>query len=264
MNLETLSYAVIQIALEAGDKILAIYNQADFVVNDKLDNSPLTAADLASHHHIVEGLRQLTPDYPILSEESVQVPFTERQEWDTYWLVDPLDGTREFIKRNDQFAILIALIHEHEPVLGVVYAPALQELWVASLGNGAYKLIGEELVPIHTRPLATPPVIIGSNSHRDEIMPVFLANVGEHVYQTVGSIIKACRVAEGDADLYPRLGPTSEWDTAAAQIIVTEAGGHMVTTTNEPLRYNTKDSLLNPQFFVMGSEFHDWSQYLPK
>ncbi|MBK8452298.1 MAG: 3'(2'),5'-bisphosphate nucleotidase CysQ [Thiofilum sp.] len=264
MNLETLSHTVSQIAIEAGEKILAIYNQADFNVDSKSDNSPLTAADLASHHHIVDSLKQLTPDYPILSEESAQIPFTEREQWSTYWLVDPLDGTREFIKRNDQFAILIALIHEHEPVLGVVYAPALQELWLASLGNGAYKLEGDDLVPIYTRPLANPPVIIGSSSHRDEFMPAFLANVGAHEYQTAGSIIKACRVAEGGADLYPRLGLTSEWDTAAAQIIVNEAGGHVVTTANEPLLYNTKESLLNPHFFVMGSDFHDWSQYLPK
>jgi 3'(2'), 5'-bisphosphate nucleotidase len=264
MDLETLSHIVCQIALEAGEKILAVYHDANFTVEHKSDNTPLTAADLASHQYITESLKELTPDYPILSEESADIPFSERQHWNTYWLVDPLDGTKEFIKRNDQFAILIALIHEHEPVLGVVYAPALQELWVASLSNGAYKLINEELVPIQARTLASPPVIIGSNSHRDNDMPAFLTNVGAHEYQTVGSIIKACRVAEGSADLYPRLGLTSEWDTAAAQIIVTEAGGHMLTTTHEPLRYNTKDSLLNPHFFVMGSEIQDWSQYLPK
>lgn len=264
MDLEHLSHIVCQIALEAGEKILAVYNSADFQVQNKDNNTPVTAADLASHQHLIQNLKELTPDYPILSEESADIPFSQRQQWQTYWLVDPLDGTKEFIKRNDQFSILIALIHNHEPVLGVVYAPALQELWVASMGNGAYKLVGEELVPIQARPLASPPVIIGSKSHRDERMPEFLANIGEHEYQTFGSIIKACRVAEGSADLYPRLGLTSEWDTAAAQIIVTEAGGYMVNFDNEPLRYNTKASLVNPYFFVMGSEWHDWLQYLPK
>lgn len=262
MDLDLLSRITCQIALEAGEKVLTIYDEEDFSITTKDDDSPITRADLTSHQHITSALQELTPDYPILSEESADIPFSERQHWTTYWLIDPLDGTKEFIKRNDEFSILIALIHHGEPVLGVVHAPALEETWMASLGNGAYKVIGgDAMIPIEVRSQATPPVVMGSRSHADEAMPNFLNAIGEHEYQIMGSIIKACRVAEGQADLYPRLGLTSEWDTAAAHIIVEEAGGTVVQTNGETLRYNTKDSLLNPHFLMYGKDATNWLQY---
>lgn len=262
MHLPTLVTAVVRIAQDAGDKIMAVYNSPDFAVEHKADDSPLTAADMAAHHHIVDALTALTPQYPVLSEESASLPFSERSQWQTYWLVDPLDGTREFVKRNGEFSTLMALIHNHAPILGVVHAPALNETWFAHQGSGAFKQMHGETFPISTRATGKPLKVMGSKSHRDPIMPQFLERIGAHEYAVMGSILKACRVAEGSADIYPRLGLTSEWDTAAAQIIVEEAGGHFTRADMQPLRYNTKDSLLNPHFFVFGKDYHDWSQYL--
>jgi 3'(2'), 5'-bisphosphate nucleotidase len=262
-DLAALLPVTVQIAQAAGEKVMAIYNTADFSVEQKGDDSPLTAADLASHQYIVSALAALTPQYPILSEESASIPFAERSQWQTYWLVDPLDGTREFIKRNGEFSVLIALIHEQKPVLGVVHAPALNETWFAAKDQGAFKQARGETNTIQTRATDNPIKVMGSKSHRDAIMPQFLANIGAHYYDVMGSILKACLVAEGSADLYPRLGLTSEWDTAAAQIIVEEAGGHVTRTDMQPMLYNTGESLLNPYFFVFGRDYHDWSQYLP-
>ncbi len=262
MELDTLTHSVVRIAQEAGEKIMAVYNSTDFSIEHKDDNSPLTAADLASHHHIVAALGKLSPQFPVLSEENAsELPFAERSQWQTYWLVDPLDGTREFIKRNGEFSVLIALVHDNVPILGVVHAPALNETWFASQGNGAFKQANGETFGISTRPPASPLKVVGSKSHRDPVMPQFLERIGEHDYIVMGSILKACLVAEGSADIYPRLGLTSEWDTAAAQIIVEEAGGHFTRTDMQPMRYNTKESLLNPHFFVFGSDYRDWSQY---
>lgn len=263
MDLQKLTTAAVEIAQAAGDKIMDVYNSADFSVEHKADDSPLTAADLASHHHIVDALSQLSPQYPVLSEESAaEISFEERSQWTTYWLVDPLDGTREFIKRNGEFSVLIALVHENQAILGVVHAPVLKETWFASRGNGAYKQTGADTQPISTRTQAQPLKVVGSKSHRDPIMPQFLERIGEHEYTVMGSILKACLVAEGSADIYPRLGPTSEWDTAAAQIIVEEAGGHFTRSDMQAMRYNTKESLLNPHFFVFGADYQDWSAYL--
>lgn len=264
MDLATLLPAVVAIAHAAGAKIMAVYQSADFVVEHKADNSPLTAADLASHHHIVAGLSALTPAYPVLSEENASnFSFAERSQWQTYWLVDPLDGTREFVRRNGEFSVLIALIHEHVPVLGVVHAPALQQTWFAHQGGGAFKHMAGKTFPIQARLLGSPLKIVGSKSHRDALMPQLLARIGAHEYTVMGSILKACLVAEGAADLYPRLGLTSEWDTAAAQIIVEEAGGQFTRADNgQPLRYNTQESLLNPYFLVSGRAAPDWTQCL--
>ncbi len=267
MNLETLTEAVHALALEAGAKIMAVYETADFSIEHKADDSPLTAADIASHQHILAALTALTPDYPVLSEESVKIPFEERQTWSTYWLVDPLDGTREFIKQNGEFSVLIALIHQHEPVLGVVHAPVIDTTWYASLGNGAFKQSGETVVALNARELAKPVTVVGSRSHAGDSLKRFLRKVstelGETELVSMGSILKACLVADGQADVYPRLGPTSEWDTAAAHIIVQEAGGDITQTDGSPLRYNTKDSLLNPPFLVCGKNPPDWASYIP-
>jgi len=251
------------LAHEAGRRILEIY-ATDFTVTDKDDASPLTAADMAAHHAILAGLARLTPDIPVLSEESAAIPFEERARWQDYWLIDPLDGTREFVKRNGEFTVNIALIHAQRPVLGVVQVPVSGLCYFACAGGGAFKqLPGEAPQAIHVRPLGDGPVIVaGSRSHRGESLNSFLERIGPHEIVSMGSSLKTCLVAEGRADIYPRLGPTSEWDTAAAHCVVVEAGGAVTDTQLQPLRYNTKASLLNPHFLVFGDTSRDWRQYL--
>ncbi|WP_006788483.1 3'(2'),5'-bisphosphate nucleotidase CysQ [Thiorhodospira sibirica] len=248
------------LACEAGDKILHIYRDT-ITVEHKADQSPLTAADLAAHQHILRGLTELTPDIPVLSEESKAISFATRARWGLYWLVDPLDGTREFIKKNDEFTVNIALIDQHTPILGVVMAPALGRCYYATHGSGAYcHTLGGAVEAIHTRtPCPSKPTVVGSRSHGLERLNAWLAQLdSDYELISVGSALKFCLVAEGKADLYPRLGPTSEWDTAAAQCIVHQAGGQVLTLDGKPLRYNTKDSLLNPEFLVTGDPSKHW------
>lgn len=254
---------IMQLSVEAGHEILRIY-ETDYAIEHKDDKTPLTEADMAAHHIIDAGLQRLTPQIPILSEESDEVPFAERKQWTCYWLVDPLDGTREFIKRNGEFTVNIALIENGESVLGVVYAPVLKTSYYARRGAGAFrKNNGQAATAIHTRrPCASPVLIAGSRSHRGDSLNAYLDRLDDYEIISVGSSLKSCMVAEGSADVYPRLGPTSEWDTAAAQCVVEEAGGRLTDTKMQSLRYNTKDSLLNPHFFVFGDPDRDWSEYL--
>lgn len=263
-DLHKLIGPVMEIARTAGAKIVEIYNR-EFSVEHKEDKSPLTEADLAAHHAIIEGLSALTPALPILSEESAARPFAERSAWHRYWLVDPLDGTREFVKRNGEFTVNIALIEDHAPVLGVILVPVTGLGYYASRGGGAFRIApGRSPSAIRVRPLDISHVIVaGSRSHAGGSLTAFLENIGSHELISMGSSLKSCLVAEGRADVYPRLGPTSEWDTAAAHCIVEEAGGRVTDTAMRPLRYNTKESLLNPDFFVSGDPAHDWSRYLP-
>ena len=253
------------LAAEASERILEIYATA-FGVSTKDDDSPLTAADLVAHHAISTGLRRLTPEIPILSEESAAVPFAERAQWRRYWLVDPLDGTKEFIKRNGEFTVNIALIEDHEPVLGVVRVPVSGLCYFASRGRGAFRQEPDQPPqPITVRPLCAgePVRVVGSKTHGGEGLRAFVAALGEHHLVTIGSSLKFCQVAEGAADVYPRLGLTSEWDTAAAQAIVEAAGGQVVSAeTGKPLRYNTRESLLNPYFVVYGDASHDWLRHV--
>jgi 3'(2'), 5'-bisphosphate nucleotidase len=251
--------AVIEIAHDAGEKILKVY-RTDFDVEHKDDRSPLTEADLAAHRTIIDGLKAIAPDIPALSEESREHPFEERASWHTYWLIDPLDGTREFVKRNGEFSVNIALIVEHRPVLGVVYAPVLDTTWYACRGGGAHKQAdGGGPEPIRVRPAPENHLVIaGSRSHGSPRLQAFLKEIGKHEFIPMGSSMKSCLVAEGRADVYPRLGPTSEWDTAAAQCVVEEAGGQITDLHFQPLRYNTKPSLLNPEFIVVGDTGYDW------
>lgn len=254
---------VIKLAVEAGGEIMKVYD-TDFDVVQKSDNSPVTAADMAAHHVIVDGLTALTPDTPVLSEESASIPYEERARWQQYWLVDPLDGTREFVKRNGEFTVNIALIENHESTLGVIYAPVTGALYYAARGTGAYKRAsntGPERIQSRKRQ-AGKIIVAGSRSHRGDSLNAFLGRIGDHEILPMGSSLKSCLVAEGQADIYPRLGPTSEWDTAAAQCIVEEAGGRLVLTDMNAMRYNTKESLLNPYFLVIGDPEFDWSQYL--
>lgn len=254
--------AVEPIAEEAGRAILAVY-ETDFEVEHKDDRTPVTQADMAAHRVIVQRLRELEPDIPVLSEESSHIPFEQRRQWGRYWLVDPLDGTREFIKRNGEFTVNIALIAGHEPVLGVVHSPVLDRTYFAASGQGAWRRDGKrDAEPIRVRAPSSPLVVAGSRSHGGDALQGFLDRIGDYELIPMGSSLKFGLVAEGTADLYVRLGKTSEWDTAAAHAVVNEAGGQVTDTAMQPLRYNTKESLLNPEFFVFGETDVNWSQYL--
>jgi 3'(2'), 5'-bisphosphate nucleotidase len=258
-TLDRIAHECCALARRAGAAILEIY-AGSFAVETKSDNSPLTAADMASHRVIVEGLRNLTPDVPVLSEESKSIDWSVRGGWQRYWLVDPLDGTREFVKRNGEFTVNIALIENHVPVLGVVSIPVTGELYYGVADEGAFveSAPGALPQPITARPAASIPVVAGSRSHANERQAAMLENLGRHRLVSVGSSIKFCMVARGDADLYLRLGPTSEWDTAAAQCVLEQAGGAVVDLQGKPLRYNTKESLLNPEFLALGDPSPDW------
>ena len=253
-------------AIKAGKQILGIY-ESDLTIEEKADHSPITLADITAHNTICAGLARLTPDIPILSEESSAIPFSERQQWPQYWLVDPLDGTREFIKRNGEFTVNIALIDHHEPVLGVIHVPVSGVSYSAVRQAGACKSMpGDIPHAIHVK--ATRPgqiVIAGSRSHSNEEQEKFIGCLGGNVkVMAIGSSLKFCLVAEGRVDIYPRFGPTSEWDTAAAQCIVAEAGGTVTDMNFEPLRYNTRESLINPGFLVIADQSFDWRPYLGK
>jgi 3'(2'), 5'-bisphosphate nucleotidase len=254
------------IARTAGRAILEVYD-SDFAVERKQDNSPLTAADLAAHRAIVTGLQVLTPRIPILSEESAeQAAWSVRRQWARYWLVDPLDGTREFVKRNGEFTVNIALIHADRPVLGVVYAPVLDEMFWGWQGGHAFAstpsraaLPQSGKVELRTRPRAAPLLVAGSRSHADPRTLAALDKLGPHDLKPLGSSLKFCRAAQGQVDLYIRYGLTSEWDTAAGQCVLEQAGGGVTDMSGAPLRYNTKESLLNPDFLAFGDASVDWA-----
>jgi 3'(2'), 5'-bisphosphate nucleotidase len=257
--LERIGQETRALARRAGVAILEVY-AGTFAVERKGDDSPLTAADMASHRIIVDGLRALTPDVPVLSEESASIEWNVRRGWDRYWLVDPLDGTREFVKRNGEFTVNIALIERHAPVLGVVLIPVSGELYYGVGGDGAFLESGPGALPraIETRTAARIPIVAGSRSHSNDRQAALLAKLGEHRLVSIGSSLKFCMVARGEADLYLRVGPTSEWDTAAAQCVVEQAGGAVTDLRGSPLRYNTRPSLINPEFLVAGDTAIDW------
>ena len=244
---------VCDIARDAGSAIMEIY-AGEFSVELKGDASPLTCADRASHRVIADGLTAATPGIPILSEEGGDIPYQERAEWSRFWLVDPLDGTKEFIKHNGEFTVNIALVEDGRVIAGVVYVPAQDTLYFGCLEDGCWKSNdGENLVPIevrkadHERGLT----VVMSRSHPSPELAKYLQEIKVAEALPVGSSLKLCVVAEGKADLYPRLGPTMEWDTAAGHAIVEAAGGTVLTEDGTPLRYN-KESLLNPYFIVRG------------
>jgi 3'(2'), 5'-bisphosphate nucleotidase len=257
-----LAEKIINIAHQAGDAIMEIY-QRDFDIVDKSDKSPLTEADLAAHNIIVSGLEEIS-DLPVLSEESAKIGWETRQQWGRYWLVDPLDGTKEFIKKNGEFTVNIALIENGKATLGVVYAPVLLTTYVGVNQENklAYKLIDNEKSSISpaTHQAGETWKIVGSRSHQSPAIEAMIASFDDEAELVpMGSSLKLCLVAEGKAHLYPRLGPTSEWDTAAAQAVVEAAGGQVTiyeenqalfSDDAKPLLYNQKDSLLNPYFLV--------------
>jgi 3'(2'), 5'-bisphosphate nucleotidase len=240
------------IVARAGAAIMQIYDLG-FAVQRKEDNSPLTLADLESQRIIIEGLTEVTPDIPILSEESAQAPWNERRAWRELWVVDPLDGTREFVKRNGEFTVNIALVQEHEPVLGLVAAPAQGLLYWGGAGVGAFSHHrGAAEIPIQVSTPQVPVRVVGSRSHLSPETATYLARLKPHVMTGIGSSLKFCLVAEGKADLYPRFGPTSEWDTAAGQALLEAAGGHVTRLDGHRLRYNCRESVINGDFLAFG------------
>jgi 3'(2'), 5'-bisphosphate nucleotidase len=253
---------VVAIAHEAGDEILKVY-ATDFDVQAKDDDSPLTQADMASHRVIDAELRRLTPDIPIISEESGLPAFEERSQWPVYWLIDPLDGTKEFVNRNGEFTVNIALIEGNRPVFGVVHVPVQRKTYTGCEGVGAAVREDGESRSIRVSGKSASPVrVVGSRSHRGASLDAYLEKIGDVEMLPMGSSLKFCVVAEGGADIYPRLGPTSEWDTAAAQAVVEQAGGAVVKLDGKPLDYNAKDDILNPHFLVRGPDDRDWLEYL--
>ncbi len=251
-NLPELAEALVPTVARAGAAIMRIYG-GEFMVRHKDDHSPLTQADLESQRIIAEDLARLTPDIPILSEESAQAPWSERRHWKALWVVDPLDGTREFVKRNGEFTINIALIVDHEPLLGLVSAPVHELLYWGAAGAGAYRRhLDAAPRPIHVSPPGNPIRVVGSRSHTSAETARYLERLGPHVVSGVGSSLKFCLLAEGKADLYPRFGPTSEWDTAAGQAVLEAAGGHVTRLDGHRLRYNCRESLINGDFVAFG------------
>jgi len=247
------------IAQEAGRAVLSVY-RGDFAVELKEDRSPLTEADRASHEIIRERLERIDPHLPLLSEESPEAHSADRSAWHRYWLVDPLDGTKEFVKRNGEFTVNIALIEDHVPVMGVVLAPALGLEYAGARDSGAWRASHEsplQRIRVCTN-ARTPVKVVGSRSHASPALAAYLEHFAPYELTSIGSSLKICLVADGRADLYPRLGPTCEWDTAAAQAILESAGGVMIDTAGRPLRYNSKDNLVNPHFLAFGDPKRDW------
>ena len=250
---------VCNIAIKAGEEILKYYTE-DIHVTHKDDSSPLTKADLASNKIIMNALQQLDRTIPILSEESL-VEWKERKNWTKYWLVDPLDGTKEFIKQNGEFTVNIALIENNKPILGVIFTPVKFDLYFAQKNYGSYKINSssklinlQEAVKIFVANQSSIKRIIGSRSHSNQTFDSWVnQNFPNSEIVQAGSSLKFCLVAEGAADIYPRFGPTSEWDIAAGHIIVNEAGGRVNTFENTEINYNQKEDLLNPQFYAIGN-----------
>ena len=248
---EQLISSTVEIAKLAGEGITEIYN-SDFDYQLKKDLSPITAADNLSHIIITKRLKILTPEIPILSEENCDIPYKIRENWTKYWLVDPLDGTKEFIKRNGEFTVNIALIENNTPIFGVIHLPVTSETYWGSQVNGSFYSSGNNDVKEirvsenHQNPIR----LVASRSHPSEMLNSLLKKIVDYEIIEVGSSIKFCHIASGQADCYPRFGPTSEWDTAAGEAIVSSAGGHVVAASGNSMKYNVKEEYLNPNFIV--------------
>ena len=248
---EQLIISTVQIAKEAGEAITGIYN-SDFDCQLKKDLSPITAADNLSHNIITEKLKTLTPEIPILSEESCDIPYKIRSQWAQYWLVDPLDGTKEFIKKNGEFTVNIALIDNNSPIFGVIHLPVTNETyWGSQVSGSFYSTEKNDAERINVADNQKSPIrLVASRSHPSEMLNSLLEKLVDYEIIEVGSSIKLCHIASGRADLYPRFGPTSEWDTAAGEAIVSCAGGQVVTAEGDSMNYNLKEGYLNPNFIV--------------
>ena len=245
--------------------IIEVYQRLEqpgaVAIDRKADASPLTEADLAAHRIIVDGLRALTPEWPVLSEEDADVPLAVRSGWSRFWLVDPLDGTKEFLSRNGEFTVNIALVENHRPIIGVVHVPVtgIDYFSIASVGAWKAQSADDSGSPIRVAPRSNIPLrVVGSRSHASARLTDALHALGSHELVSMGSSLKFCVLAEGAADVYPRMGPTSEWDTAAAHAIVQGAGGDVVRLDGAPLEYNRGSGWLNPDFIAVGPRDHDW------
>lgn len=262
--------ALINIVERAGAAILEVY-EGDIEVTDKDDASPLTQADLAAHEIIVAGLQQATPEVPVVSEESALPEFAERRAWPRYWLVDPLDGTKEFVNRNGEFTVNIALIEGGKAVWGIVGVPVQARIFIGDARRDeAWLLEGGQQRTIRGRKMSAQQdevVVVASRSHGGERLENYLDELAGHFpamrRQPVGSSLKLCALACGEADCYPRLGPTSEWDIAAAHAVLSAAGGEVYTFDRQSLPYNSKESMLNPEFVAVADAGFDWWQLLP-
>lgn len=264
MGLVTLAKEALSVALKAGEEILKVYEGGDLKTSYKEDSSPLTAADEASDRVISEGLKRIAPDIPILSEETKAEPYVVRRNWKRLWIVDPLDGTKEFIKRNGEFTVNIALVEDNKPVLGVVHAPALGVSYYGAVSEGAFRIDKDGETVIRVSDYGQGRLrIVGSRSHAGKELEEFVKNIGDADFVSMGSSLKFCLVAEGKAHLYPRFGPTMEWDTAAAHAVVKAAGGSVTDLEGRELAYN-KEDLLNPFFMVTGAPSFPWQRYLKK
>ncbi|MEL7536191.1 MAG: 3'(2'),5'-bisphosphate nucleotidase CysQ [Pseudomonadota bacterium] len=263
-QLSELRAAIVSIARDAAKAILEVYER-EFDVLSKDDKSPLTEADLAAHAIIIERLTALTPDTPCLSEEGEVPDFAVRQNWQRYWLIDPLDGTKEFVNRNGEFTVNIALIEDGFPALGVVHVPVTNETFSGGPELGAFLQEGDgEEQDLRVAGRCEGAVrVVASRSHRGANLEPWLAELPDAEFVPCGSSLKFCRVACGDADVYPRFGPTSEWDTGAAQAVAEGAGARVITLNGHRLRYNSKESVLNPYFIVAGPDDHDWLRAVP-
>ena len=241
---------IVNIAKEAGSAIMKIYKK-DFKVEYKDDNSPLTQADTEANKIICNALKELYPNIPLISEENKKIDYEERKNWDYYWCIDPIDGTKEFVKKNDEFTVNIALIHKNTPILGVVYAPAIDEMYKAKKGYGSFK--NNKKLPLHVNNNKEEKLkVVASKSHLSKETQEFIDNLNAKEIQQIskGSSLKLCMVATGEADIYPRLAPTMEWDTAAADAIVREAGKMTYNMENNKAMIYNKQNLLNPWFVV--------------
>ncbi|MCZ6888448.1 MAG: 3'(2'),5'-bisphosphate nucleotidase CysQ [Gammaproteobacteria bacterium] len=260
---------LIDIVRQASAEILDVY-QSDFEVETKQDSSPLTQADLRAHRVIVQGLSDLDSDIPIISEESELPPYDLRRTWSRYWLVDPLDGTKEFVNRNDEFTVNIALIEANRAILGVVGVPVRGQVYVGDLRDGrAYRLDDQGRHTLATRSLPEDSItVVASRSHGGERLEEYLDRLrmsfGEVHRTHLGSSLKLCILADGLADFYPRLGPTSEWDIGAAQAVLEAAGGRVMLFDGGPLLHNSKESFLNPEFMAVADTSVDWVERLPE
>lgn len=267
MDIKALLITSVELAKTAGLRIKQIYDGFDATsVRLKADQSPLTEADLEADAIIAEGLNGMPIKFPILSEESPYLDFASRAKWEHFWLVDPLDGTDEFIAHTDEFTVNIALIHKHQPILGVVYAPVLELCYFAAVGVGAFKqLKNADPQAIQIKPYRGELIqVVASRRNGLEQLGGLFEKLGEHAVLHAGSALKFCLVADGQADLYPRFGPTCAWDTAAGQCIVEQAGGKVLDHSGVELSYNTGDNLLNPYFFAIGDPSYDWGKFFNK
>jgi 3'(2'), 5'-bisphosphate nucleotidase len=261
---EHLAKSVVEIAVAAGAAILDVYARGAVSQTAKPDASPLTEADLRAHRVIVDRLARIEPRYPVLSEESCDVPLAERASWRTFWLVDPLDGTKEFISRNGEFTVNIALVAHGKPILGVVHVPVERATYwgygSAAQRTGAWRIEerGETRALSVAAHAADRPRVLASRSHRGDSLDRFLAKLGPCDLVSAGSALKFCRLAEGVADVYPRLGPTSQWDTAAGHALVEGAGGCVVAADGRDLLYDQRSDFLNPSFIAYGDASRDW------